>query len=256
MVQLDVRNDEDSTRIATPVDFSGLVEQMRSATRGPDDSVSLARAGHILTSAFADPSRSAAILSSWADEIEQGAEPDRGRSQMHNNGFSKISLVRLDGGWNLRLHVWPAGQGDQRIHDHRWSFASIAVDGALDVMNYTRDDDALAAGAPRYRLFDATGTGEKRLERVEDGRIRPTSSYRISSGAFHILDYRDPHIVWNNTGADAVTLMLSGPAKREYSHSYGERTAADVLPAPDVIDDDRAIAHVRAIAARLRGVAQ
>lgn len=239
-----------------PADFAGLLARMQDATTGPDDATSLARGGNVLTSAFANPANSAGLLASWADALEAGETYDRGRSQMHNNGFSKISLVRLDGGWNLRLHVWPAGKGDPRVHDHRWSFASIAVAGALDVMNYVVEPaDEGEDPTHRYRLYDATGDGEKRLERIEDGALRPSSSYRIGRGAFHVLDYRDPHIVWNTTGDDAVTLMLSGPARREFSHSYGERGASDVLPAPELVDDARAIEHVRAVAQRLRGIA-
>jgi len=240
-----------------PKDFAGLLERIQDATTGPNDATSLARGGNVLTSAFADPVASAGLLDSWASGLEAGEIYDRGRSQMHNNGFSKISLVRLEGGWNLRLHVWPAGKGDQRVHDHRWSFASIAVAGALDVMNYAASPVADGDDDPtqRYRLYDATGDGEKRLERIEDNELRPSSSYRIGRGAFHILDYRDPHIVWNTTGEDAVTLMLSGPAQREYSHSYGPRDTGDVLPAPEIIGDARAIDHVRAVAQRLRAIA-
>lgn len=232
--------------------FDDLRAQLAVATATSGDGDSLAQTGRLLADAFADPRNGAAILGSWADAIDAGVELDRGRSQMHNNGFSKISLARF-GAWNLRLHVWPAGRGDARIHDHRWSFASIAVDGALDVMNYTPDHDATGEGRHTYRLYDATGAGEKRLERVEDAVLRPTSAYRIAAGAFHVLDYRDPHVVWNTTSSDAVTLMLSGPARREYSHSYGARDVTEILPAPAVVDDGSATTQVRALAARLDG---
>ncbi|GCD20789.1 hypothetical protein ACFO3K_19940 [Cellulomonas algicola] len=235
-----------------PHDFDDLRAQLVAATRGPRDSDALAQAGRLLTTAFADRAGGAALLSSWADRLRDGRTTVRGRSQVHHNGFAKISLARLDGGWNLRLHVWPAGQGDARVHDHRWSFASIAVDGALDVVNYSRDTGPDDEVRPCYRLYDATGDGEKRLERAPDEAVRPTSSYRIGAGAFHVLDFRDPHVVRNTTATDAVTLMLSGPARREFSHSYGARDRDDVLPAPALVDDERAIDHVRLVAARLR----
>ena len=245
--------DPRSEHSSAPTSFDELLELMRSGTGDSgDDSTLLAHAGELLTGAFRDPAGGAVLLSSWADGLEAGAGYDRGRSQVHNNGFAKISLGRLDGGWNVRLHVWPRGQGDARIHDHRWSFASIAVAGALDVMNHTIDPESPEGFSDRYRLYDATGDGAKRLEQVDSVRLRPSSSYRITQGSFHMLDYRDPHIVWNHGASDAVTLMLSGPPRRQFSHSYGPRTDSSVLPAPDSLSDRDAVRHVREVVDRLR----
>jgi len=52
------------------------------------------------------------------------------RSYQHGNGFLKIVL--LDRGYKLRLHIWFAGQScEENIHDHRWSFSSLVLTGAL-----------------------------------------------------------------------------------------------------------------------------
>lgn len=52
------------------------------------------------------------------------------RSYQHGNGFLKVVL--LDRGYKLRLHIWFAGQScEENIHDHRWSFSSLILAGAL-----------------------------------------------------------------------------------------------------------------------------
>ena len=52
------------------------------------------------------------------------------RSYQHGNGFLKVVL--LDRGYKLRLHIWFAGQScEENIHDHRWSFSSLVLSGAL-----------------------------------------------------------------------------------------------------------------------------
>lgn len=52
------------------------------------------------------------------------------RSYQHGNGFLKVVL--LERGYKLRLHIWFAGQScEENIHDHRWSFSSLVLTGAL-----------------------------------------------------------------------------------------------------------------------------
>lgn len=233
--------------------FCDVIESF--VTEVADDFTSLSfRMSELLTSELATPRARALLLHSWATAIENGDRPARGHSQIHNNGFSKISLGRIANGWNVRLHVWPAGQADSRIHDHRWSFVSVAFAGVLDVTNYAADEAGTGKVTPRYRLYDAAASGEKRLERVADVTLRPASFYQVHAGRCHALDFRDPHLVANSTDRQAVTLMLSAPPSRDYSHSYGERDRDDILPAPRKLSDEDAIARVRRVATSLENM--
>lgn len=204
-----------------------------------------------MTDELSTPQAGALLLNSWVAAVENGAQFKRGRSQIHNNGFSKVSLCKIGDEWNLRLHVWPAGRGDTRIHDHRWPFVSVVLAGTLSVLNYVEDTDHPGLITPRYRLYDAIGRGEKRLERGEDAPLRPSSFYRVAAGECHALDFRDAHIVSNTTNLHAVSLMLSGPPARDYSHSYGARDNDEILPAPREVSDQEAISQVRSVAAAL-----
>jgi hypothetical protein len=237
--------------------FDRFCDMLASLVTGAaDDFTPLSlRMSELLAGELATPQSRALLLHSWAGAIGHGATLSRGRSQLHNNGFSKVSLCKIAGGWNVRLHVWPAGQADARIHDHRWSFVSIALAGTLDVSNYVAADAGDGQATPRYRLYDAIGNGEKRLERADDATLRPTSFYQVRAGGCHALDFRDPHLVANSTGRQAVTLMLSAPPSRDYSHSYGRRDQAAMLPAPRELSDEEAIAEVRRVAASLGATA-
>jgi len=239
------------SRNRSNITFQDLTDQILESTglNSQCDSASLTRSIRIIEPYVASPHRINNLLNSWLDLMSNGSEIKRGQSQVHNNGFLKISLYKFDSGWNLRLHVWPPKVSDPRIHDHRWSFASLSLAGRLDAMNYILDESALD-NMPRYRLYDADLTGEKQLERIDDAKLRPTCSYRLSQGDFHLLDYRDPHIVWNPTNDYSITLMLSGPAERSYSHSFGPRSEKNSLPAPSVITDDQAKLTVAEIASQ------
>ena len=233
--------------------FSRFCDMLESfVTDAADDFASVSfRMSELLASELATLRSRALLLHSWATAIENGDRFNRGRSQLHNNGFSKISLGKFANGWNVRLHVWPAGQADARIHDHRWSFVSVAFAGVLDVTNYVAGEAGEGAATPRYRLYDAATSGEKRLEHVADVTLRPTSFYQVHAGGCQALDFRDPHLVANSTNRQAVTLMVSAPPSRDYSHSYGERDQTCMLPAPREVSDEEAITQVRRVAASL-----
>jgi hypothetical protein len=211
--------------------------------------------GDLLAQSLFPAQRSRELLESWVSAMRTGQRPfDRGRSQIHNNGFAKISLAKLTGGWHLRLHAWPAAAGDARVHDHRWSFVSAVLAGRLEATNYEALGSTDSSSTPCYRLFDAVGDGEKRLEQSDPKSIRPIAHYQLSAGGVHFLRYDQPHIVRNPFARAAVTLMLSAPAEREFSHSYGVRSEQRVLPAPPVVDDARAITYVESVLQTLKDV--
>ena len=232
-------------------DIVSLLSEFDSIAASRDSDDALHRCGDTLAKHLFAVGGAEALLSSWlsAMKIDRAALPfDRGRSQIHNNGFAKVSLARRPGSWHLRLHIWPSHSCDARIHDHRWSFYSLVLGGRLAATNYRVSGEG-GQLLPRYRLHDATGGGEKRLERDGSVTLRAIAHYEILTGGVHGLDYDEPHIVRNVSDETAVTLMLSAPAQREYSHSYGERSDDAYVPAPSAVEDARAIAFVEAATA-------
>lgn len=140
------------------------------------------------------------------------------RSYRHPNGFAKLVLGPLVGGW-LRLHVYPAGDarlGDGNPHGHRWSFASVVLVGAgLEHTFYVEGGDATAEARDRYAYVagdDLTFETTTRLTvtgRVVVGRGDPCG-----------LVGRAVHAV-RPLGDDLVaTLVLQGPTTRPTAEVY------------------------------------
>ncbi|HET9081704.1 MAG TPA: hypothetical protein VFO01_14500 [Trebonia sp.] len=203
----------------------------------------LEQGASVLTAVLDGPATAAAFLEEWSKRFQGGEVRERGQSQLHNNGFSKISLLRFGQGWNLRLHFWPTGYVDSRIHDHRWSFWSMTLAGAITARNFVIDDRTLQR-TTCVRLYDAAADGSKKIEVIEPAGLRCSGSYELAAGHAHLLDYRDPHRVANTGTSPAVTLMLSAPAERDFSHSYGSRGPSPQLAAPPRLDDAAVVQQV------------
>ena len=106
------------------------------------------------------------------------------RSYQHGNGFLKVVL--LDRGDKLRLHIWFAGQScEENIHDHRWSFSSLVLSGAL--VSEIWLDDQTGHCFEEYQYHAAT---------------KQQAPFKISTGAkFLKLDH-----VQTNTAGDSYVM--------------------------------------------------
>lgn len=140
----------------------------------------------------------------------------RGRSLKHENGFIKISLLKLSNGAQLRLHVYPTGEFvDSTIHAHRWDLSSYVIDGHLNCINYSFQKTD-SGGDMLLDLSDESD-GVKSSSVKYIGQALPESSYDVVTGSGHFLDYRKLHRVSKSAGAGAITLMLSGPPRADSS---------------------------------------
>jgi hypothetical protein len=163
----------------------------------------------------------------------------RGNSHVHVHGFTKLALYRSkERGFSVRLHIWWSGPdaSDESPHEHRWSFCSMLLSGALRIRNFSKVASSENAGekakAERwfaYRYWDASADGVKRVDPVGVRDLSRGSEYVLQSGASHVLHYAEPHQVIGMTGPIAATLVITDAAQREYSYVYHarEQTAAE-----------------------------
>jgi len=163
----------------------------------------------------------------------------RGNSHVHVHGFTKLALYRSkERGVSVRLHIWwsEPDASDESPHEHRWSFCSMLLSGALRIRNFSKVASSENAGekakAERwfaYRYWDASADGVKRVDPIGVRDLSRGSEYVLQSGASHVLHYAEPHQVIGMTGPIAATLVITDAAQREYSYVYHarEQTAAE-----------------------------
>lgn len=133
------------------------------------------------------------------------------RSYQHGNGFLKVVL--LDRGYKLRLHIWFAGQScEENIHDHRWSFSSLILTGALTSEIWA--DHAQGQAFQEYEYHAAskkhapfkTNVGMKLLQLDHVQVNTAGESYVMPKGKLHRII---------NPGHQVVaTMMCSAPTEQ------------------------------------------
>ncbi len=133
------------------------------------------------------------------------------RSYQHGNGFLKVVL--LDRGYKLRLHIWFAGQScEENIHDHRWSFSSLVLSGAL--VSEIWLDEQTGHCFEEYQYHAATkqqapfkiSTGAKFLKLDHVQTNTAGDSYVMPKGKLHRII---------NPGHQLVaTIMCSAPTEQ------------------------------------------
>lgn len=149
------------------------------------------------------------------------------RSYWHPNHFAKLVLhVPDDGGFRIRLHVWPEDLtaprlGESNPHSHRWEFASTVLAGAgLDMIEYT---ETSGAGTPyvRYRYGGDPADpaalrddGRARLVPVRTPQARRGTSYSCDTSVIHTVAPVGQRLV--------ATLVYQGPHRGDSTVVYRE----------------------------------
>ena len=232
--------------------FGDIVEAVRRyyAAPGPD----AGSAAEMLAAALPDAGSAARFLRGAVARRRSGAAVDHGSSHVHRNGFTKVSLVRDRAcGWNLRLHVWWAPARDAQVHDHRWDFASLVLAGSLRAVNYRVGDGAQYAIA---RYSDAVAGGRKSVEASGACALVPAASYSLSAGGTHSLRYDVPHVLDHADDSPAATLVLTGPAQRDFSRAFvpGQDAVTGTVRPSRMLDRDKAIGEVERFAGYLEEI--
>lgn len=154
------------------------------------------------------------------------------RSYTHDNGFTKIVLVRAADGTNaLRLHVWiPASSDDSRgnIHNHCWDFSSLVLSGGLEYEEFEEDDDGVIAA--KHCLYDPSNDFEYALRALGTKKLRRIKAGIHKAGETYYLPAEKLHRTWRQN-ATTVTLLSQGAHRRKCADVY---ITSDVSPAAEM----------------------
>jgi hypothetical protein len=179
------------------------------------------------------------LLLKIAEDSKLSAQIAR-RSYLHPNGFAKLRLYRsLHGKWQLRLHVWPSEAAAARalgdIHDHRWTFQSWVLAGALQERVFRSID---GNGHAKLMYEPASQSNHKRLYEVGSVRLEQVEELNHEPDTGHGGDANWIHQFGPVRQQLCATLVVIGPPARAYSHVYRD-TWNDGTPQvirPPVVD--------------------
>ncbi|WP_433802964.1 hypothetical protein [Actinomycetospora sp. CA-084318] len=141
----------------------------------------------------------------------------------HPNGFLKATL-RGSGrsGRYVRLHLWrptDEAHGEPDIHDHRWSFSSRVLFGALCHRTFVAEMAADGSHhhyrhrAPRSREFDFQLVGRSSLHEQK--------ADLLAAGSVYGLGHETLHRVEPTSASDLVaTLVIEHPERREDTNVF------------------------------------
>jgi len=149
-------------------------------------------------------------------------------SYRHRNGFDKIVLASpMASRQKLVLHLWqPSAAAEaadlDHIHNHRWDFASVVLQGRLHLELYKKDIDGDIYTQFRYRK--SPGTRHSRsLQDARRYQLEPCGTMPVSAQATAILTVGSTytwsaellHRAWAPPGATTATLIVQGPPIRK-----------------------------------------
>jgi len=153
------------------------------------------------------------------------------RSYVHKNGFQKIVLGRKSG-FAMRFHRYLPGEGDQNVHDHRWSrMDSLVLEGSLpaDYLAYCgpNDDGAQKWERHEYRKagddYIVKHRGETYLAQDECVHHRTGELYSMDAKRLHrILPSSEP----------VATLVVTHPVPKErvWCNLYQQHVIEELEP--------------------------
>lgn len=147
------------------------------------------------------------------------------RSYRHVNHFDKIVLVDSDdpSQYRLTLHLWaPPYSADQLeeelIHDHRFSFWSTILTGALVSQNYSVSENGKRFRQYRYIPEDRDALNFYRF--VGERTLSAREVVRGAVGEAYFLSHEKVHRVLLPRSRTVCTLVLRGPRQSNHSNVY------------------------------------
>ena len=155
------------------------------------------------------------------------------RSYQHGNGFLKVVL--LDRGYKLRLHIWFVGQAcEENIHDHRWSFSSLILAGALKSEIWK--DDQFGQQFQEYEYYAATAQQpaykfDRGLQQLSLDQVQVNSV-----GDHYIMPKGKLHRIINPGNQLVATMMCSAPTEQGTTRLIPMHAGIDPNIQPPKID--------------------
>ncbi|UDM38176.1 hypothetical protein LIS44_14460 [Acinetobacter haemolyticus] len=133
------------------------------------------------------------------------------RSYQHGNGFLKVVL--LDHGYKLRLHIWFAGQTcEENIHDHRWSFSSLVLTGALTSEIWS--EDQTGQSFQEYQYHAATQQHSPFKVNIGKQSLKLDHVQVNTAGESYVMPKGKLHRIINPGHQLVATMMCSAPTEQ------------------------------------------
>ena len=157
------------------------------------------------------------------------------QSYVHKNGFQKIVLGRKNG-FAMRFHRYLPGEGDQNVHDHRWSrMDSLVLEGSLpaDYLAYAKPSDC---GAEKWERHEYRKAGDDYVVKHQ-GEIYLAPDVRVShsTGELYSMDAKRLHRILP-AKEPVATLVVTHPvpAERLWCNLYQKQVIEELEPVHEV----------------------
>jgi hypothetical protein len=164
-----------------------------------------------------DPSLVRHMVASLMDD------PSRVEGIAHDNGFHKLTLGRVPGGVVLRAHIWLEGHGFDEtagnIHNHRWSFVSRILQGAMTTVSF----EVVRGGGLRVQHYTYRPGTDPEIRYVGPAHLRQMTAQTFADGDWYYLDAQTIHQAQPRAGLRTVTLVARSAAELECADVYATR---------------------------------
>ena len=156
-------------------------------------------------------------------------------SYIHKNGFQKIVLGRKSG-FAMRLHRYLPGEGDQNVHDHRWSrLDSLVLEGSLPT-NYLAYSKPNNCDAEKWERHEYCKAGDDYVVKHQgETYLAPDVCVHHSTGELYSMDAKRLHRILPAT-EPVATLVVTHPvpAERVWCNLYQKRIIEELEPVHEV----------------------
>mgnify|MGYP003991648153 CR=1 FL=1 len=157
------------------------------------------------------------------------------QSYIHKNGFQKIVLGRKSG-FAMRFHSYLPDEGDQNVHDHRWSrLDSLVLEGSLpaDYLVYSEPTDC---GAEKWERHEYCKAGDDYVVKHQgETYLAPDERVLHSTGELYSMDAKCLHRILPAT-EPVATLVVTHPvpAERVWCNLYQKHIIEELEPVHEV----------------------
>jgi hypothetical protein len=167
-----------------------------------------------------------------ADLIRRGlSRPEEVRAYNHENGFEKLTLgADPSTGTLLRAHFW--GRMDDEtllrvagnLHNHRWNFASMVLQGELRVAKFV--ESSVGDEFNHYQYWPESGD---ELEFIGRSRLEQSSVGYYGAGTKYHEPADEIHHASPLAGSDTVTVMARSASQRTYADVYTREARPEMV---------------------------
>lgn len=136
-------------------------------------------------------------------------------AKWHPTGFVVFHLGTVEGGWRLRLHVWPAGKrqllaGHPHIHNHTWTLASYVLYGTYvdTVYEINADGDHHISHSAETNKEDLTS-----IWPIDTVNLKVLERRTVRNSGLHYIPAGQLHETSIPLSKSLATLVLMGPTE-------------------------------------------